>query len=405
MQGYYGSRFSPNMTRTPEGFLVCHNVPLARTGEQKYLGSEVGKPEQQIVTVFRSESEVFSKDTLASFEGKPVTDNHPPEFIIPENASGYFKGVGTNIRRGTGRESDLIIGDIIVYDAVLISEIEAGKREISAGYYCDYRECDGGLEQYNIVCNHIAVVNNGRAGDRVAIKDEESITQRKRGRTMKHKKNKGILDKMFAVFVNDEDTTPEDIKEAAEAMKTDDDDVDETLKSNANDDDVQTETVQKAVADALQPLMKRLTALEAAIKAKDDEPDDLDKLESELTADNDPDGEEESVAEDPNKINDDEEKSDEEKEGTVDKAIALQIFKAMKPTIAALPAEQKKTATDGLRKALLDMVVDVQKKEASDKAYEKLLKRQAKDAKTVQNNADFGIACRARNPHHNKGGK
>ena len=120
---------------------------------------------------------------------------------------------------------------------------------------------------------------------------------------MKHKKNKGILDKMFAVFVNDEDTTPEDIKEAAEAMKTDNDDVDETLKSNANDDDVQTETVQKAVADALQPLMKRLTVLEAAIKAKDDEPDDLDKLESELTADNDPDGEEESVAEDPNKIN------------------------------------------------------------------------------------------------------
>ena len=83
----------------------------------------------------------------------------------------------------------------------------------------------------------------------------------------------------------------------------------------------------------------------------------------------------------------------------------MQIFKAMKPTIVALPAEQKKTATDGLRKALLNMVVDVQKKEASDKAYEKLLKRQAKDAKTVQNNADFGIACRARNPHHNKGGK
>ena len=42
MQAYYGSRFSPNMTRTTDGFLICHNVPLARTGEQDYLGSEVG---------------------------------------------------------------------------------------------------------------------------------------------------------------------------------------------------------------------------------------------------------------------------------------------------------------------------------------------------------------------------
>jgi hypothetical protein len=395
------------MTRTPEGFLVCHNVPLARTGEQKYLGSEVGKPEQQIVTVYRNEDEVFSRKTMASFEGKPVTDDHPPEFVLPENASGYSRGVGTNIRRGTGNESDLLIGDIIVYDAVLISEIEDGKREISAGYYCDYRECDGGLEQCNIVCNHIAVVHNGRAGDRVAIKDEESIkNKKKRGKSMGKKKG-NILDRMFAAFVNDEDTTPEDIKEAAEAMKDDDGNSSGTTEpktQQTGDEEVSAEEIKQAVSDALAPLIKRIEALETA-KATDDG-DDLEKLESELTDDDDSVAEEGTVEVDPNKINDDDDetsKTEEKKEGTVDKAIALQVLRAMKPMIAAMPDDQKKKATDGLRKALLGLTVDDTAKGKSDKAYQDLLKRKAQDAAIVKKNADFGIACRARNPHRKDG--
>lgn len=88
MRAYYGSRFSPNMTVTPEGFLIAHNVPIARTGWYEYLGEEIGVNEMrgQIVQVYRSPEEVFSPAAMASFEGKVATDEHPPEAVAPDNS-------------------------------------------------------------------------------------------------------------------------------------------------------------------------------------------------------------------------------------------------------------------------------------------------------------------------------
>ena len=84
---YYGDRISPHMTDTPEGFLICHDVPIARTGPQDYLARELqldGDPDR-FVSVQRYPEDVFEAATLASFEGKPVTDGHPPENVGPEN--------------------------------------------------------------------------------------------------------------------------------------------------------------------------------------------------------------------------------------------------------------------------------------------------------------------------------
>ena len=39
---YYGYTISPNQLETGEGFLICRNVPIARTGDQDYLGAEIG---------------------------------------------------------------------------------------------------------------------------------------------------------------------------------------------------------------------------------------------------------------------------------------------------------------------------------------------------------------------------
>ena len=33
-KAYFGSRLSANMITTPEGYLVCKNVPIARVGHQ-----------------------------------------------------------------------------------------------------------------------------------------------------------------------------------------------------------------------------------------------------------------------------------------------------------------------------------------------------------------------------------
>ncbi|WP_230140262.1 DUF2213 domain-containing protein, partial [Clostridium neonatale] len=130
MKAYYGSRFSPNMTRTPENFLICHNVPIARTGWYDYLASELGVGDDEIVKVYRSPEEVFSKSAIASFEGKPVTDEHPPDLLTPQNVNMFLKGTAQNVRQDT-KEPDLLVGDLIIYDSVLIDEINQGKREVS----------------------------------------------------------------------------------------------------------------------------------------------------------------------------------------------------------------------------------------------------------------------------------
>ena len=169
---YYGYTISPNQLETDEGFLICRNVPIARTGEQEYLGTELGLDTSDIVKVLRPEEEVFSEATIASFEGKPVTDDHPSDLLDAETAPMHSKGHVQNVRRGTGEWKDYLVADLHIQDADLIKEIRNGKREVSCGYAVEYEpNGDGTYTQKNIRGNHVAVVDQGRAGHAAAIMD------------------------------------------------------------------------------------------------------------------------------------------------------------------------------------------------------------------------------------------
>ena len=174
---YFGTRLSENISRRePEGYLICLNVPVARTGVQEYLPSELGLsgPDDHLIPVHRPESEVFAPACLASFEGMPVTDDHPsdPDGVNSENIRFLQRGHAHNIRRGAPPEDDLLLADLIITDPRLIEEILSGKREISCGYNYVLSEEDGEYYQRDIRGNHVAVVENGRAGPRVSIKDQ-----------------------------------------------------------------------------------------------------------------------------------------------------------------------------------------------------------------------------------------
>ena len=68
---YFGTKLSDNITETPEGFLICHNVIIARTGMQEYSSSEVPvkSKDGELVKIYREKSEVLRDETIASFEG------------------------------------------------------------------------------------------------------------------------------------------------------------------------------------------------------------------------------------------------------------------------------------------------------------------------------------------------
>ena len=130
---YYGSILSPNQIETAEGYLICRNVPIARTGQQMYTAREFGldgDPDAP-VTVTRRPEDVFEEAAIASFEGKPVTDGHPGEDVRAENYTAYARGHLQNVRRS----DDTIMGDIYINDPGLASDVRNNiKREVSCGY-------------------------------------------------------------------------------------------------------------------------------------------------------------------------------------------------------------------------------------------------------------------------------
>lgn len=211
---FYGTQLSPHRIQAEEGYILYTGVPIARTGAQEYGRDEVGLDGDGVVDVYRDAADVFDPVTIASFEGKIVTDEHPPVMLDETNVMDYIKGTVHNVRRGNGYENGYLLADLMVYDPVLNEEIRQGKREVSCGYYLDYVEGpDGRIYQKNIRGNHVAIVPKGRAGSRVAIKDSQKPETRKYtgGKNMAEKKT--IWDRLFGSVAKDAD--PEDLAELA----------------------------------------------------------------------------------------------------------------------------------------------------------------------------------------------
>jgi uncharacterized protein len=163
----------------PEGYLLCMDVPIARTGNLTYLESEIPSCQSKDgkVIVERDEESLFNELTISSFNGKPFVVTHPPRWdndsmITTKNWKDYAAGVIQCTRRGEGDQQDLLVADILVQDEDAIKYINNGMREISIGYNADFLPVELGLaKQSNLRGNHVALVVKGRAGERCAIGD------------------------------------------------------------------------------------------------------------------------------------------------------------------------------------------------------------------------------------------
>lgn len=179
MRFYTTSQLGPKRHLTPEGFLLCEDVPIARTGVQLYADHELPQlksTHDKIIRVFRDAEHVFAPHTIASFAGKPITNDHPPERVSPATWRTYSVGVILDPRRGDGRTTDenFLYADFLFQEPSAIQAVLDGKVEVSAGYDADYEQTSPGeAHQYNIVGNHVALVDKGRCGIHCAIGDQE----------------------------------------------------------------------------------------------------------------------------------------------------------------------------------------------------------------------------------------
>ena len=149
------------------GYLVT-TARMGRVGSMQYLGEEIGKQSGQVFDVYTDEQDLFSEETIKSFEGKPVTIEHPEEMEV--NASNWKElSVGhiSNIRR----DGDFLIGDVVINDTKAIQIVQKGKIELSFGYDAELVEADGKIKKVDIKGNHLAIVDEGRCGDKCKLGD------------------------------------------------------------------------------------------------------------------------------------------------------------------------------------------------------------------------------------------
>lgn len=160
---------------TENGYLVG-DVRCARTGIQQYLGVELGLPSMEVINVYRSPEEVFNRDSLASYPHKPMTSDHPADDVTAEN---WKQFAGGDLGDEVLRDGEFVKVSFKMMDAGLIKDYRAGKREVSMGYTAEIEFVDGVTPdgepyqaiQKNIRINHIALVDQGRAGHDCRIGD------------------------------------------------------------------------------------------------------------------------------------------------------------------------------------------------------------------------------------------
>ncbi|TPW26025.1 DUF2213 domain-containing protein [Pararhizobium mangrovi] len=170
---------------TADGYLIADSYAL-RTGIQTYLGSEVGRDDLDQVAVYRPEEEVFSTDSLASLSHAPITDDHPDGGVNSETWAGLGKG---EVSSDVLRDGNRLRIPLIVKDKATVQKVQAGKRQLSAGYTASLVWGDGvtpegepyQAKQTGIRFNHLAIVDKARAGDDFRIGD--GAADRGKGRT------------------------------------------------------------------------------------------------------------------------------------------------------------------------------------------------------------------------------
>jgi hypothetical protein len=131
--------------------------------------------------VYRPAEELSDPETLASFRLLPFINEHPVDMLALDNedlptvdgkpAEGV---IGEQVYFADG----FLRGNLKIFTDRVAKAIEAGKREVSAGFRCMYERASGVFEgqpydfiQRKIRGNHLALVHAGRMGPEVAVLD------------------------------------------------------------------------------------------------------------------------------------------------------------------------------------------------------------------------------------------
>jgi hypothetical protein len=184
-------KLSPHRSLTRERFLLCENAVIATAGARTYNAEEVTGVHPSAdgkVILLRDKSVLFAPETLASFEGKPVTLEHPREKVVGlDNWRQEAVGNLMNVRQGEGEYENALIADVLIFDKDTIEKVLSGECEaLSAGFSSDADDVGGGIGvEKTLIGNHVAIVPKGRDSACILCDSLPNIGKKKMDETKK----------------------------------------------------------------------------------------------------------------------------------------------------------------------------------------------------------------------------
>lgn len=153
---------------------IAVNARVSRANNvQLYAGSELNRPDMQVVRVYRPADEVFNTDSMRTFPHKVMTLGHPDgPAQFDKHATGW---IGDEV----ARDGDFIRVPMVIAHAKAVQAYKDGVRELSVGYMGELDWTPGitdSGENYDarlteIVVDHVAQVKHARGGHELRIGD------------------------------------------------------------------------------------------------------------------------------------------------------------------------------------------------------------------------------------------
>lgn len=292
------------------GWPEIKDNPLSKVGVFPYSGASIGAPERnRVYNVYRPEEELADPACIESFKLLPWVDDHT--MIGPGFTPAEKKGVEGVIGEEVYFRDGILYGNIKVFSDGLKNLIDAGKRELSAGYRCVYEFVSGvwnGIPydaiQRKIRGNHLALVDQGRMGPDVAVLDHLTIT----------------FDAKELIMAKDGENIQAEMEKLRSEIKEAKDRLDARDAKDAEEEKMKKECADKAAKDAEEK------AKEEAKKAEDEKSEEkAEDMEEESK---------EKKAED-KKSKDEEEEKEESKEEKKEGMDAAEIKRMIQATVTS----------------------------------------------------------------------
>ncbi len=246
------------------GWPEIKDNPITKVGVFQYSGGQIadennsqGLDLNKLYNVYRPAEELSKQETIESFKLIPFIDEHAmlgaaEDGKTPPEEYGIAGIIGQDVRFDS--EKNYLVANLKIFSDSMVSSIDTeGKKEISAGYYCDFVQESGAFDgehydfvQRNIRGNHAARVWEGRSGPDISVLDQMKFTFDAKELLMTEKE-KIVLDEdekaeakdaegEYNKFLNKADVEDADEEEKKKSEDESDDDV-EPAAMDADEDE------------------------------------------------------------------------------------------------------------------------------------------------------------------------